>query len=813
MNSTIQDIRYALRQLRKSPGFGLTVIVTLALSVGAATAVFCVLDGVVLRPLPFANPDSIINFDTHSGSGYMQPASWPSYKDERAQATSFKALAGYFKWRDVAVVAPNGPAVLPAVNTSDNFFDVFGVHPLLGRTFLPGEQEAGRNDVVVLGYDTWMKEFGGAPSAIGSPLSIDGRVYTVIGVMPAGFRFPLNLRDGVYIPLHTNAAQWMQSRGGHCLRTIGRLKDGVTLSQAQADVTHIFAGLTKAYPDTDGGRTVRLQLLSDAQSSDTRGALWTLLGAVFAVLAIGCVNIAGLLLARGVKREREMAMRVAIGAGKMRLLRQMFTEGLLLALMGSAAGVALAAGMLDIMRAFLIKALERGAEIHLNVAVLSASVAVAVLVSLAATLYPALRLSGIDPNRALRAGGSAGTGRGEHRVRAGFVMTQVALTLVLLVVAGMLIRSVTRYRHVDLGYDPSHVLTGYLHIAPVRYEGRDVLSGFFQPLLDRVKAIPGVRAAGLIDMLPIDSWGSNSDVHITGQPPYQANKEMLAENRMVTSGYFDVFGIPLRQGRGFSPMLDLPGNKAATVVVNEAFAKKFSLSPLAASSPHIDDHEKTEEKTAIVGVAGNVRQDIREEPLAEMDYVLDEVPVMDRAAAMSSMVLVVRTDGDAKAILPALRAALHNLDPTVPLADARTMSEVISEQLAFERMEGWLFGTFASLALVLALVGLYGLVAHEVEQSTRDIGVRMALGATRNRILGMVMRRVAWMLGAGAVGGLALTFAARKVIGVVIFFDAQKEAGEIALVALALIAAGLVAALIPAARAASIEPMQALRSE
>jgi predicted permease len=809
----VQDIRYSLRQLRKSPGFAITLILTLALSVGAATAVFCVIDAVVLRPLPYANPDRIINFDTNSGSGYMQPASWPSYKDERAQASSFSALASYFKWRDVAVVAPNGPAVLPAVNTSDNFFDVFGVHPLLGRTFLPGEQDAGKNDIVVLGYDTWMKHYAGSPNAIGAPLSIDGRVYTVIGVMPAGFRFPLNLRDGVYIPLHTNAAQWMQTRGGHFLRTVGRLKDGVTLSQAQADLTHIFVGLSSSYPETDGGRTVRLQLLSDSQSSDTRGALWTLLGAVFAVLAIGCVNIAGLLLARGVKREREMAMRVAIGAGKMRLLRQMFTEGLLIALIGSAAGVALAAGLLSIMRAFLIQALQRGADIHLDFAVLGASVAVAILVSLAATLYPALRLSGIDPNRALRAGGSAGTGRGEHRVRAGFVITQVALTLVLLVVAGMLIRAVTRYRHVDLGYDPSQVLTGYLHIAPTRYEGRDVLSGFFQPLLDRVKTIPGVKAAGLIDMLPIDSWGSNSDVHITGQPAYPANKEMLAENRMVSSGYFDVFGIPLRQGRGFSPALDLPDNKAATVVVNEAFVRKFSLPPLASSSPHIDDHEKPEEKTAIVGVAGNTRQDIREEPLAEMDYVLDEVPVKDRPAAMSSMVLVVRTNGDAMSVLPALRAALHDVDPTVPLADPRTMTEVVSEQLVFERMEGWLFGIFASLALLLAMVGLYGLVSHEVEQATRDIGVRMALGATRNRILSMVMSRVIWMLGAGAVAGLALTFAVRKLIGVVIYFDAQNEAGGFLLLALLLIVAGLIAAFIPAARAASIEPIQALRNE
>lgn len=288
---------------------------------------------------------------------------------------------------------------------------------------------------------------------------------------------------------------------------------------------------------------------------------------------------------------------------------------------------------------------------------------------------------------------------------------------------------------------------------------------------------------------------------------------MLAENRMVSSGYYDVFGISLRQGRGFSSAYDRPENKAATVVVNDAFVRKFSLAPLASSSPHIDDHEKPEEKTAIVGVTSNIRQDLRQEPLAEMDYVLDEVPVKDRPAAMSSMVLVVRTDGDAESVIPALRTALHDVDPTVPLSDVRTMTEVISEQLVFERMEGWLFGIFASLALLLAMVGLYGLVAHEVEQSRRDIGVRMALGATRNRILSMVMSRVAWMLGAGAVAGLVLTFSVRKLIGVVIYFDAQKEAGGFVMLALLLIAAGLVAALIPAARAANVEPMQALRAE
>jgi len=814
MSTLVHDLHYALRQSRKSPGFALTIVLRLALSVGLATAVFCVIDAVVLRPLPFPEPGRIVDIDSHNSSGgYFQPASWPSYLDERAQTTTFKALAGYFRWRDAAAETPNGPTALQSVRTTDNFFEVFGVPPILGRTFLPGEQTTGKSDVVVLSYETWMKHFNGARDVVGTSLRLDGRASTIVGVMPAGFRYPLNARDAVYTPVHLDAAQWMVSRGGHWLRTVGRLKPGVRVQAAQADLTHIFANLARTYPDTDGGRTLHLLPLSESVDSKSRGALWVLLAAALAVLAIGCVNIAGLLLARGIKREREMAMRVAIGAGRRRLIGQVLTESLVLGAAGAAGGMLLTWSLLDLLSAFLIKALQRGEDIHMNWAVFGAAVAIAVCASIAASLFPALRLSGVDPNRALRSGGSAGADRAQHRLRAGFIVTQVALTLVLLVVAGMLIRVVTHYQHEDLGYEPQHILAVDLHIAPARYEGRDPLSGFFNPLLDRVRQIPGVSAAGLIDMLPIESWGANSDVHIAGQPPNPKNAEMLAEDRMVSPGYYDVFGIPLRAGRALSPSLDRPDNKAGTALANQAFVAKFlhGTSPIA--TPHIDDHEKPEEKTAIVGVTGSVRQDLRQPALAEMDYLIDEIPLKDRALTMSTMVLVVRTDGDPKPLIPALTNALREVDPTVPLADPRTMTDVIADELVFDRMEGWLFGIFAVLALVLALVGLYGLVSHEVELSTRDIGVRMALGASRDRILAMILRRVAWMVGAGVAAGLVLTVFARKIIGMVIYFDTQKEVGSFLLLALCLMLAGLLASLIPAVRAASIDPMRALRTE
>jgi predicted permease len=812
LRNSFQDLRYALRQLRRAPGFAFTLVLTLALSVGVATAVFCVIDAVILRPLPYANPDKIVSVDSTSQSGYTQPASWPSYQDERAQTRTFAALAGYIHYSKITMDTPSsGPVTLSSVRGTDNFFQVFGVQPMLGRTFLPGEEKEGKNDVAVLSYEVWQKYFNGDRGVLNQAVKLDGHAYTVIGVMPAGFRFPLSMRDAIYVPIHLDQ-WWMTGRGNHWLQRVGRIRDGVTIGQAQGDLTQVYGNLARAYP-TDQGRSVRLEPLAESVAGKTKGPLWTLLGAVLAVLAIGCVNIAGLLLARGVKREREMAMRVAIGAGRRRLLGQVLTEGVLLALLGAGGGVLLAWTMLDLMRAFLIKALARGADIHMNWIVLAAAVAVAVMANLAASLYPALRLSGIDPNRALKAGGSAGTQRGQHRLRSGFVITQVALTLVLLVVSGLLIRVVTHYRHADLGFDPAHILAVQIDLSRDRYQGRDMQSAFYRPLEEQVSHLPGVRAAGLINLLPIEIYGSNSDIHIAGQPPTPPNREMLAENRIVSEGYFDVMGIPLHAGRRLTPSLDHGDKMQSTIVVNDAFVNKFIPAGLDPTAQRLDDSAKPENWTQIVGVAGNVRQNIYEPPLAERDWLMDEITPNARADIFANMFLVVRTAGDPRQVIPAVRSIMHELDPAVPFGEPETMTEVVSETLAFERMESWLFGIFASLALALALVGLYGLVSHEVEQSTRDIGVRMALGATRAGILAMVLQRVALMLAAGAEIGLVLTYAVRKLIGMVIYFEAQKEAGGFLLLALLVVVAGLLAAMIPAARAASIEPMQALRSE
>jgi putative ABC transport system permease protein len=807
------ELRYALRQLRRAPGFALTVTLTLALSIGVATAVFCVIYTTILQPLPYAHPDRIVDVESLSQSGYNQPASWPSFKDERAQVSAFDAFAGYMDYSKMTVETPSsGPVLLPSVQSTDNLFQVFGVQPMLGRTYLPGEEQQGKNGVAVLSYGLWKNYFNGDHGVLNRAVKLDGREFTIIGVMPAGFAFPVNDQNAIYVPLQFEQP-WMTGRGNHWLRTVALVKNGVTIAQAQADLAHVFANMGAAFPSTDKGRTVQLEPLAASVTSRSRGPLWTLLGAVLAVLLIGCVNVAGLLLARGVKREREMAMRVAVGARRNRLVRQMLAEGLLLAALGAAGGSLVAWASLRMMRAFLVHALQRGANIHLNWLVLAAGTAVAVIAALASSLYPALRMSRVDPNTALKAGGSAGTVRGQSRLRSSFIITQVALTMVLVAVAGLLIRMVTHYRDSNLGFDPAHILTTQINLSPPRYQGRDVVADFYQPLFERVGQIPGVRAVGAINMLPIQSYGSNSDIHIVGQPPAPPNEIRLAENRLVSTGYFKVFGIPLLAGRALTPALDRSQNAALTVVVNQAFVKEFIPAGLDPTAQRIDDDVKPQNDTRIVGVAGNVRQNIYEPPLAERDFLMNELPAKDRAAALGSMVLVLRFDGSASSIVPALRSAIHEADPNIPFIAPLTMTQVISETLVFDRMESWLFSIFAGLALVLALVGLYGLLSNEVEQATRDIGVRMALGATRNRIVAMVVMRVTWLMAGGVTAGLLLTLLARKIIGMVIYFNAQNQAGWFGLLALALVAAGLLAALVPAVRAATINPIEALRSE
>jgi putative ABC transport system permease protein len=808
MTGFLQDLRYALRQLRKSPGFAITAVVTLALAVGITTAVFSVIYAELIRPLPYNHPEQIFYLQTWSPQGYTQPASYPEYLDWRRDNHVFSALAAYNDFEAVNFEGPRGPVALNRVSTSDNFFDVFGVAPILGRTFAPGEDQPGKADVVVLSYEVWREHFQSRQDAIGETVRLGGHPYIVIGVMPAGFRYPIGDRHAIYTPLNPTNKDALANRGSHWLPTVARLKPGVSARQAEADLATVLENIGRAYPDESKGRRMRLQNIAAFVVGDTAAPLRVLFFAVLGLLAIGCLNIAGLLLARGVKREREIALRSAIGATRPRIIRQMLTEAVFLAVIGGLAGILLSYLLLDAIRSLLIVALSRGADVQVNLPVMLGALAIAALTSLTAALLPSLRLSSIAPSFALKVGAGAGSSRGQSRLRAFFVMTQVAVALVLLVTSGLLLRVLQGLRSTDLGFSPDHLLTTEIDLSVDRYRDRDMLKTFYEPLLERVKTLPGVKSAGLVQLLPIREWGWNGDTHIVGKPPNPPNEERLAEIRAVTPDYFDAMGIALVRGRMLDPHIDTPTSHTV-MVVNEAFVKKFLAPGEDPIGQHIDDFNKAE----IVGVVRNIRQDLYEPPLAEMDFAVSQVPPAAQLAFTPRMQLLVRTKVDPAAVIPDVRRIFHDLDPGLPFRQPETMRSVIDDILTFEHLENWLFGSFAVLAILLALVGLFALISHEVELTTRAIGVRMALGATRTIVLGTIYRRVGLMLLGGLLAGVILTGAVQKLLASVVVIHAGKDAAVIFGLAAGLFVAGILAAFVPARRAAKVDPMVALRYE
>jgi len=625
--------------------------------------------------------------------------------------------------------------------------------------------------------------------------------------MPAGFRFPISDRSAVYTPLNPSRKEMRDSRGSHWLPTVARLKPGVSVHQAEADMATVLDNVGAAFPNESKGRRMRLENIAAFIVGDTGAPLKVLLLAVLSLLAIGCVNIAGLLLARGVKREREIALRSAIGASRLRIVRQMLTEAILLAISGATVGVLLSYLMLDAIRGLLTEALSRGADVMVNLPVMTAALAVAILTSLAGAIFPSLRLSAIAPGLSLKAGGAAGSTRGQNRLRAAFVVTQVALALVLLVTSGLLLRVLAGLRSTDLGFSPEHLLTAEIDLSFDTYGGRNVLKSFYEPLLERTKALPGVKSAGLIHVLPVREWGWNSDTHIAGQPPNPPKQERLAEIRIVSPDYFDVMGIALLRGRLLDPKIDTPQGHAV-IVVNEAFVKKFFANGENPLGQHIDDFDKAE----IVGVVRNIRQNLYEPPLAEMDFSIAQIPP-EQQSGLSKMHLLVRSDVAPASLIPGVRRIFHELDPGLPLRQPEAMSNVLDEVLTFQHLENWLFGTFATLAILLALVGLCALISHEVELTTRDIGLRMALGATRSTVVGTIYRRVGVMLLVGIAAGLAITEAVHRVMAAVVVIHVNKDAAVVLGLAATLFVAGIIAALAPVVRAARIDPLAALREE
>lgn len=808
-----RDFRYACRQLLRSPGFAVIAVLTLALGIGAAAAMFSVIDAVVLAPLPYRNTGRIVRIDTEAAAKYSQPESWPELQDMRRLNKTFSQIVGVGYGGGVTLRTADRAVYLHAVQGTANFFILFGVSPILGRTYLPGEDQIGKNHVVVLSYGAWQQYFGGDKSAVGRVVDLNGSPFTIIGVMPAGFRFLFDASNVVYTPLQLTADQ-IKSRGSHWLPAWGLLRPGVTLTQATADINHVFAELGTQFPAEEKGKTanvvsIQQSLHTNDFGTDDRTEIWILLAAVASVLLIACTNVAGLLMARGLRREREMALRAALGAGHKRLIGQMLTQSVVLGLAGGLCGVVLGYLLLIAMRQFLEKAFARGGDVQLNLVVVAATVAVALFASIAAGLVPAWRSARPQAAQALKTGLSAGTSRRQHRLRSGFVIVQVALSLILLVCSGLLLLGLRSMLQTNLGFNPHHLLTLEVDIPAGDYKTRDFVTALVQPLEARVAAIPGVTAVGSNDLLPILQYGSNSDISLVGHAPDPIDHERLTEMRFVTPGYFAAMQLPILQGRDLSA--EDTAKSQPVAVVNEAWVKEF-LKPGEDPLIQAFASDPPAPPTRIVGVAASGRQNIMQHPLAEADFPFSQMPA-DWMAFVPQFYLFIRTSVPPTSITPQLRRALRDVAPNVAFRTPETMQSVLNDALVTNRMLSWLFGLFAAIAALLTAIGIYGLLSQEVASRTRDIGVRMALGATRAGVARLILIRTCILLGSGLAAGLVGVFLVHRLILSMLPSHTATNFGAIAATALLMAAIGLVAAAIPARRATRIDPMRALRIE
>jgi putative ABC transport system permease protein len=798
-----RDVVFGLRSLRRSPGFTLVAVLCLALGIGANAAIFSVLNAVLLRPLPYAEPERLVRIYESFGSHTQSTTTFADFHDWQEQGRGFEGIAGWVE-ASLTLQGSGGPERVQVAAGTYELFTLLGARPLQGRTFAPGRKEAG--DVIVLGEKLWRRRFGADPSVIGRAIRLDGSPYTVLGVMPASFDFPPG--GGVEAwGLFDPSPAVRQRRGGGYLSAIGRLKPGVSTEGAFADLREVQGRLQRQYPVLQG-RGVNVMPLRDTVVGSARPALLILLGAVGLVLLIACANVANLLLARAAVRRREVAVRLALGAGRARLVRQFLVESVVLALGGALLGGLLAVWSLGLLRPMVESALPMTGGtggIALDFRVFGFLLAVALLSGLLFGLAPALQAAREDVRDTLGDATAKATAGGRQKAfRSALVVMEIALSLVLLVGAGLLLRGFFRLSGTPSGLVTEHVLTAHVALPDAKIKGATVR--IFQPALERVRHLPGVRSAAVVSMLPIQDAWTNGPYQVEGRPALPVDQRPNAEYRVASPDFFASLGIPVLHGRDFAESDGGPGVRR--VIVNEALARQqFPGEDPVGRQIRIDPAAPH----TIVGVVGSVRQaGLDVEPLPEIYLPYVQVGA---EGSLFDAVLVVRTSVDPASVAPALRRAVWSVDPDLPLFKVATMEKVVDESLARQRLNLWLLAVFAGIALALAAAGLYGVISYLVTQRTREIGVRMALGAQPREVTGLVMRQGAGLtaagLGLGLLGALALTRLLTGLLYEVSARDPITFAGIAALLA----AVALAATWLPARRAARIDPILAMRRE
>ncbi|MGB7923549.1 MAG: ABC transporter permease [Pyrinomonadaceae bacterium] len=803
IGTLLQDLRYGVRALLLKPGFAAVAILTVALGIGATSTIFSFVNGILLRPLPYQNPERLVLLDETAVKRGVDSmgVSFPNFVDWREQNHVFEDIGAHVE--DSLTLAGDGePEQLAGANVSQGTFEVLGVAPVLGRTFVAEEDRPDHDTVAILSYGLWQRRFGSNPRIIGQTINLNNRPRTVIGVMPPGFRFPEVAE--LWTPLALDSQRW--TRNDHGLMAVARLKPGVTLEQAQAEFDTIALNIEKQNPVTNEGLGVKLNGLRAGLVGDYQRALIILLGVVGFVLLIACANVANLLLARASARQKEMAIRSALGASRGRIFRQLLTESLLLGLMGGAFGLVLALWGLDLLLAAIPVEIPFWMKFSMDGRVLGFTIGVSLVTGLIFGVAPAMQASRPDLNETLKDGGRSGTGTGHHRLRNLLVVAEVALSLMLLVGAGLMMRSFMRLQQVNSGINPENVLTMEVPLPRAKYPEPEQRSAFFKQLIERTSALPGAQAVGATSNLPLSGsrWGRSLTVE--GHPVLSVGQADMINHCVITPAYFRAIGTPLLMGRDFS---DEDAKDATKVtIIDERLAEQYwpGESPLG-KRIRFGPPEGNEPWHTIIGVVGAVRHERLDTVTRKTVYLTHlQLPIRE-------MTLVVRTLTPPESLAAAIRNQVLELDHDQPVANVRTMKEVVARSVWQTRLYTILFGAFAAVALILASVGIYGVMAYSVTQRTHEIGIRMALGAQTRDVLRMVVGHGMLLALAGVGIGLAGSFALTRVMASLLYGVSATDPQTFVGVSLLLTAVALLACYIPARRATRVDPMIALRYE
>lgn len=809
----MNDLRFALRQLLKSPGFTIVAVLTLALGIGANSAIFSVVDTVLLRPLPFKDAGQIAMVwgrTLRDGGSDRNNHSFPDYTDFRDQSQSFAALAAYTRAGSTLTQGEEGQP-LSGIAVTPEIFDALGVSPFLGRGYTREEDKAGGPPVVVITHQLWQRAFGSDPKIVGQQVTMGALSYTVLGVMPAGWKFPVESQKIDYLmPMQAVVgANELNNRGAHFMDIVGRLKTGVALRQAEAELSAITGRLSQQYPETNTNfASVAIVPLHENIVGDVRPTLLIMLGAVALVLLIACANVANLLLARAAARSREIAIRTALGASRMRIVRQLLCESFLLALLGGAGGLLFASWGVDVLGALGPRRVPRLNEVSVNATVAAFTFLVAIVSTLAFGLVPALQVSRGSVNEALQQGAKGSTG-GLHanRIRAALIVSQVALSLLLLAGAGLLIKSFFNLQNTELGYHPERVMTFSLALPRVKYPEAELQIRTFERVLERLATVPGIETIGAVNPLPLSNSVRASSMTVSGAAPVPPGQHPAAGHLIVTGDYFQAMKTPLLSGRAIDRR-DTQ-NSPLVVMINEAFAKRFfpERDPLS-QQVMIDRDDDKAPPCQVIGVVADTRHDtLKDEPGPEYYVPLSQDPER-------RLDFVLRTTAANPAGLDrAVKNAVQSVDKDLFVPALRPMEYFLAQQLAPPRFNMMLLAVFAGVALILAAIGIYGVIAYSVTQRTREIGIRMALGAQKGQMLRMMLRQSLTLVAIGLAVGLAAAFAATRLLASLLYGVGASDIFTYAAVVVLLAGAALLASYIPARRAMKVDPMVALRYE